>query len=39
LDGEFWANGLMMGVCFLVNYMTSSSDPRANIVARSILGF
>jgi len=27
LDGGFWANGLMMGVCFLVNYMTSSSDP------------
>jgi len=22
-----WANGLMMGVCFLANYMTSSSDP------------
>jgi len=39
LDGGFWANGLMMGVCFLVNYMTSSFDPRANIVARSIFGF
>jgi len=24
----FWANMLMMGVCFLVNYMTSTSDPR-----------
>jgi len=22
----FWANGLTMGVCFLVNYMTSLSD-------------
>jgi len=39
LDGGFWANGLMMGVCFFVNYMTSSSDPRANIVARSIFRF
>jgi len=29
----------MMRVCFLVNYMTSSSDPRANIVARSTFGF
>jgi len=27
LDGGVWANGLMMGVCFLVKYMTSSSDP------------
>ena len=27
LDEGFWANGLMMGVYFLVNYMTSSSDP------------
>jgi len=27
LDGGFWANGLMMRVYFLVNYMTSSSDP------------
>jgi len=24
---------------FLVNYMTSSSDPRANILPRSIFGF
>jgi len=23
----FWANGIMTGVCFLVNYMMSSSDP------------
>jgi len=22
-----WAKGIMMGVCFLVNLMTSSSDP------------
>jgi len=22
----FWAKGIMMGVCFLVNLMTSSSD-------------
>jgi len=22
----FWANGIMIGVCFLVNYVTSSSD-------------
>jgi len=29
----------MMGVCFLVNFMTSSSDPRANILPRSIFGF
>jgi len=27
LDGGFWANGFMMGVGFLVHYMTSSSDP------------
>jgi len=26
LVGEFWANGIMTGACFLVNYMTSSSD-------------
>jgi len=26
LDGGFWANGLMTGVCVLVNYMTSSSN-------------
>jgi len=36
LDGGFWANGLMMGSFFFVNYMTSSSDSRGNIVARSI---
>jgi len=29
----------MMGVCFFVNYMTSSCDPRASIVARSVFGF
>jgi len=29
----------MTGACFLVNYMTSSSDPRANILAHNILGF
>jgi len=29
----------MTGACFLVKYMTSSSDPRANILARSIFGF
>jgi len=34
----FWANGIMTGTYFLVNYMTSSSDQRANILARSILG-
>jgi len=39
LDGGFWANGIMMGVCFLDIYMTSSSDPRANISSRSIFGF
>jgi len=39
LDGGFWANGIMMGVCFLVNFMTSSSDPHANFLARSIFGF
>jgi len=27
LVGGFWANGIMTGACFLVNYMTSSSDP------------
>jgi len=27
LDGGFWAKGIMMGVCFLVNLITSSSDP------------
>jgi len=27
LDGGFWAKGIMMGVCFLVNYITSLSDP------------
>jgi len=27
LVGEFWANGIMTGACFLVHYMTSSSDP------------
>jgi len=27
MDGGYWANGLMMGVFFLVNYMTSSPDP------------
>jgi len=25
--GGFWAKGIMMGECFLVNLMTSSSDP------------
>jgi len=29
----------MTGACFLVNCMTSSSDPRANILARSNFGF
>jgi len=24
---RFWANGIMTEACFLVNYMTSSSDP------------
>jgi len=23
----FWVNGIMTGACFLVNYMTSLSDP------------
>jgi len=27
LVGGFWGNGIMTGSCFLVNYMTSSSDP------------
>jgi len=27
LVGGFWANGMITGACFLVNYMTSSSDP------------
>jgi len=27
LVGGFWANGIMTGACFLVNYMTASSDP------------
>jgi len=27
LVGGFWANGIMTGACFLVNYMTSSSHP------------
>jgi len=27
LDEGFWANGIMMWVFFLVNYVTSSSDP------------
>jgi len=27
LNGGFWADGIMMGVSFSVNYMTSSSDP------------
>jgi len=26
LVGGFWVNGIMTGACFLVNYMTSSSD-------------
>jgi len=26
LLGGFWANGIMTGTCFLVNYMMSSSD-------------
>jgi len=39
LVGGFWAYWIMTGACFLVNYMTSSSDPRATLLARSILGF
>jgi len=39
LVGGFWPNGIMTGACFLVNYMTSSSIPHANILARSIFGF
>jgi len=31
--------GIMIGAYFLVNYMTSSSDPRVNILVRSIFGF
>jgi len=27
MDGGFWANGIMTRACFLVNYVTSSSDP------------
>jgi len=27
LFGGFWANGILTGACFLVNYMTPSSDP------------
>jgi len=27
LVGGFWANGIMTGAYFLVNYMASSSDP------------
>jgi len=27
LVGGLWANGIMTGACFLVNYMMSSSDP------------
>ena len=27
LIGGFWANGIRTGACFLLNYMTSSSDP------------
>jgi len=27
LVGGFWANGIITGACFLVNYMTSSSNP------------
>jgi len=27
LGGGFWATGIMTGICFLVNYMTSSSNP------------
>jgi len=27
LVGGLWAKGIMTGACFLVNYMTSSSDP------------
>jgi len=27
LDVGFWAKGIMMVASFLVNYMTSSSDP------------
>ena len=29
----------MIGVCFLVIFMTSSSDPRPNILVRSFFGF
>jgi len=39
LAGVFWPNGIMTGACFLVNYKTLSSDPRANFLARSIFGF
>jgi len=27
LDWGFWVGGIMIGVCFLVNFMTSSADP------------
>jgi len=27
LDGGFWAIWIMMVVCILINYMTSSTDP------------
>jgi len=39
LGGGFWANGIMTGACFLVNYMMSSSDPTRQYLARSIFGF
>jgi len=28
LVGGFWANGIMTGACFFVNYMTSSDPTR-----------
>jgi len=39
LHGGFWAKGIMMGVCFLVNLMTSSSDPTRQDLARRIFLF
>jgi len=39
LVGGFWANGIMTGAYFLVNYMASSSDPTRNLLARSIFGY
>jgi len=37
--GGFWANGIMTGACFLLNYMMSSSDPMRQFFARNIVGF